>query len=680
MLDHRSYTTVFPGQAWRQRSTKIPESLIPPLKVLLLGNKLKTLGYAYSGGFGAAVITVVAPELVLAAAGGFGSYFGVWFYKKLSQGRDAGLDHKDDRSGKVDLDYGNLKFFRQREKDWHTDGINSGKADNKSKDGTFDLDTGSHTTTEWKDKIYATTDDTNTKSTTPPQFVFMDCGRWKGEARDFGLVWGRHVYLCHYEYTGFGAKINNPIDSKIFDPLDLGESIDKYKDRLDFIFFKTFDDGAQKNTCGKIKIQAYSYAEYGEDTDYDWSKATVIIPDLHLMSMEDAKIWYKLLSPGYFKLDAETALLNFAETLIKIGWTKLNVVQIGDSYDLWVGGGVRRKKSDLPKEPLFNKNNDQKFSLDHGQSFYLFDSAIPGIGEIEIHDFENLPVIGKSLLTWNIKLIQIVDYKSLKEFGKQDLLSVSNAYKNWRDLLTANERKETWFYDGVSTPIPDDKFLLNPAEVAMRILERAFPDMKYIYGNHDNYLIEKSVTRPAELKERVAMVEDGYSLFIEHAHRMEADLSLPGLPDFVNNNIPKNHDGSWSGFETTCELYLAEKYWKDGNPSNADDQKKNKDQKELQNGKSEVADRWAALDNQSAYLKKYAEFWMGRKSLGKKDKKPYNITVIGHTHMPALFNYFIDAPPPPPAPTYPSEEENIMDHRRVPVGDGIYMDDPFYDF
>ena len=108
--------------------------------------------------------------------------------------------------------------------------------------------------------------------------------------------------------------------------------------------------------------------------------------------------------------------------------------------------------------------------------------------------------------------------------------------------------------------------------------------------------------------------------------------------------------------------------------------RKNKDQKELQNGKSEVADRWAALDNQSAYLKKYAEFWMGRKSLGKKDKKPYNITVIGHTHMPALFNYFIDAPPPPPAPTYPSEEENIMDHRRVPVGDGIYMDDPFYDF
>lgn len=667
MLDHRSYTTVFPGQAWRQRSSKIPESLIPPLKVMLLGNKLKTLGYATGGGITAGLITVLAPAVVIAAAEGFGSYFAGWLAKKLLQGRDPGLDHKDDRSGKVDLDYGNLKFFRQREKDWHVDGINSGKADKKSKDGTFDLDTGSHTATEWKDKIYATTDDINTKSTTPPQFIFMDCGRWKGEARDFGLIWGRHVYLCHYEYTGFGAKINNPIDSKIFDPLDLGENIDNYKDRLDFIFFKTFDEGAQKNTCGKIKIQAYSYAKYGEDTDYDWSKATVIIPDLHLMNLDDAKIWYKLLSPGYFKLDAETALLNFAETLIKIGSSKLNVVQIGDSYDLWVGAGVRKKKSDLPKEPLFNKNNDQKFSLDRGQSFYLFDSALPGIGEIEIHDFENLPVIGGSLLTFWIKLIQIIDYKSLIEFGKQDLLDVSNAYKNWRNLLTASERNDSRFYDGVSTPILDYKIFLNPAEVAMRILQQAFPDMKYIYGNHDNYLIDKSVTRAAELKERVAMVEDGFSLFIEHAHRMEADLSLPlsvpGLPDYVNNNIPKNHDGSWSGFETTCELYMDEKYWNYGNPSNAADQKKNKDQSELQNGKSEVADRWAALDNQPAYQKKHAEFWMGRKSLGKKNIKPYNITVIGHTHMPALFNYYIDAPPLPPAPTGHSEEENMMDYR-----------------
>ena len=33
------------------------------------------------------------------------------------------------------------------------------------------------------------------------KYVFLDCGKWKGEHASFGLIWGRHVYLCSYSNT-----------------------------------------------------------------------------------------------------------------------------------------------------------------------------------------------------------------------------------------------------------------------------------------------------------------------------------------------------------------------------------------------------------------------------------------------------------------------------------------------
>lgn len=656
LLD-QSYTKVLAGQGWRQRSSKIPSSLLKALASYLMGHKVATAA-AFGG---ASLVTQMIPgvaEIEAALAG----YLGLWLAKKLMQGRDAGLDNMDG-SGKVSLDYGKLMYFRSREKDWHTDGINKGKAAKakKEKDSKFDEDTGSHTNLEWKNKIYGAADFENAKNTTAPQFVFMDCGRWKGEARDFGLVWGRHVYLCHYEYTANGAKLNNPVGSQLFNSFSIQQE-DQMEDRLDYQFFKAFEDGKQNNSSGQIKIQAYTMSIYGDDDNYDWSKATVIIPDLHLMNMDTGKTWYKWLSPGYFNLDAEVALLNFAEMLVKIGNSKLNVVQIGDSYDLWVGYGNEGKKAGDPMvNPFFAQNEDQMFSMskDH----------------FKVLGF-SLPPDAKEFIGLAIKYVQRVTYQDLVDSKKDSLLTTSVAYKNWRSLLNAKELAEVGyysFYDGIQIPIPPDKTLLNPAEVAFRVLEKEFAGMKYIYGNHDNYLIDPSITSAAGLKQRVAIVEDGYSLFIEHAHRMEADFMLDGLPDATNKAIPKNHDGSVTGFIATNDLFEAERTWSDGDPTNADDQKKNSEMQEFQNGKSDAADMWAGLDQQPTYHKKFAEHWMGKVSVGKK---PYNIMVIGHTHMPALFNYYIEAPVLPP-PQQSNENEPAVDPFLVPVGDGLYMEDPW---
>src|SRR5581483_4436079 len=34
------------------------------------------------------------------------------------------------------------------------------------------------------------------------RFIFLDSGRWLGSARDFSVIWGRHVYRCEYTHGG----------------------------------------------------------------------------------------------------------------------------------------------------------------------------------------------------------------------------------------------------------------------------------------------------------------------------------------------------------------------------------------------------------------------------------------------------------------------------------------------
>lgn len=144
------------------------------------------------------------------------------------------------------------------------------------------------------------------------KFIFLDAGRWIGDggARDFGLLWGRHVYLCRYHRKKDPAR----------------EIVFKRTLGLDREFFASLE--------GHIEILNYTSASWASSQDFDWDHVVVVIPDLHLMTKPTADVWFDM----NYKFGAENDLLLFAEQLLNFDGAsgKLRVVQIGDSYDLWV--------------------------------------------------------------------------------------------------------------------------------------------------------------------------------------------------------------------------------------------------------------------------------------------------------------------------------------------------------
>jgi predicted phosphodiesterase len=437
-------------------------------------------------------------------------------------------------------------------------------------------------------------------------------GRWKGQARDFGLIWGRHVYLCSFDDKRYWAKndkehapkyslgfINRP--GQLFDSQKCNRQRDK---ELDFKFFSGFKGDYS------IRVQAHSCAG-GNDKEYNWDNLYVIIPDLHLMSWQVANNWYSFNHPKSFHLDAEIALMHFAENIIRIGNAigreKIKVIQIGDSYELWIGLGRNAnpvkeyfyfdgKHYDrkcpyhiiTPTEnvlPLFKYNKDELMVID--KYFTHFDNQ-NGVPNTE-------PT--RNYLTKEIKKIQTISDEELKICNKDELLKNDSFYQsNKREIKGVIRGRE----------------YLNPAEVALRSLENTFKDsMIYIYGNHDNYLIDLELQSMAGLKSREAFIEDK-ALFVEHAHRMEANF----LP-----LVPRNHDGCYSGFMAANQLYcdICNK-------------------KKISEWVIETADWWGEASDQEAYLHEFAKFWMGRKSNKKNTPR---IFVIGHTHRPAIYKFNI---------------------------------------
>src|SRR5450432_1061851 len=125
------------------------------------------------------------------------------------------------------------------------------------------------------------------------KFIFLDSGRWLGENRDFGLVWGRHVYLCNY---------NTPHEKG--NSINLGKM--SRSDGLDYKFFKKMKD--------KVKIVSWDTAEWGMEQDYEWEKMYIIIPDLHLKTKDNHEVWKKTCT-----LEPEFDLLKFSIAISQKG-------------------------------------------------------------------------------------------------------------------------------------------------------------------------------------------------------------------------------------------------------------------------------------------------------------------------------------------------------------------------
>jgi len=448
--------------------------------------------------------------------------------------------------------------YYERGADWHSSGPSQTKVGNPLSDWNNALNIAPITPDQKDMSIEARTNH--------PNYIFLDCGRWKGTARDFGLVWGRHVYLCSYQSKSANTQ-SNSYPAFQYDP--------SFRDGLDLKFLKGC------NTNGFIKIQAYTCADWGLDTDYNWDQVCVIIPDLHLMSISDGTTWYKWLPPQEFKYKAEVDLMYFAEDIIantSLSPTQVKIVQIGDLYDLWVDCWQHDTGQIAP---WFTTNNSQQLIVD--SSHYA--DIIESIGAIQ-----NL--FDGQIDTFNLGYLYGINY-----------------FLQYTKLITDTEKIYGWKY-------------LNPAEGAIRRLQNTFGDnMIFIYGNHDNYLIDAGLTRNAKLKQRLAFWDDGASLFIEHGHRMEA-LFHPIV-------FPTNEDGVADGWSAANGLYLAELK---GDKDSYDQY--------LQRAKGAGADLWAGYHDQSAYKEEFARFWFGRKSNAAKpgSKNPPSIFAIGHTHMPELYN------------------------------------------
>ncbi len=489
------------------------------------------------------------------------------------------------------------------------------------------------------------------------KFIFVDNGRWCKAGRDFSVIYGRHVYLCEFvRDPGTAAPA----------PLPPGD-----EQRLDRIFFKGM--GAH------VKVNFYASAQWALEDEFDWTRLIVTIPDLHLMNIRNGQIF----RGATFKLDPELDLLLFVKRLLELAprLPGLQIVQLGDSFDLWVGCEPR----------LFKKNGDLLVDLYQGrdQRWTCGSSSCGGhdrpdaecpAGVWKCRNFdcpghlrprEPCPSIarwtcGRTVppCSGHSNSIEVCDTRrgSLWMCNKTEPPCPGHdAPKTVRpgrvlgvcpETLDALAQIVEWIGDirGVnggwvgealkmrdSMPpgidiekdlaLGDGKYL-NPSCAALDLLEKNF-ELTYLHGNHDNYLILIRVTRQAGIARRNRYFEtDG--VLIEHGHRLESRLIGSGDP------CPTNYDGSITGYEATLQQYhdqdrriraerldtawydQAGQWWK----------------QVWLNGKENFAD-WAAQQfQQTQYMEEYAQVWVGRASL--KTYPPPHIFGIGHTHDPLL--------------------------------------------
>ena len=176
--------------------------------------------------------------------------------------------------------------------------------------------------------------------------IFLDCGGWVNDQRDFAVIHGWHTYLCEYipeeKRSGAAPRVVNPA---------------RGNPRMDHEFFRAV--GAA------VKIKKCVSAVWASKGDFDWANLTLIFPDIHLMTGLTTNVWKHNADDAqgpFYDLRAELDLFDFARTITGAAALQNNVkvIQLGDTYDLWIG---------LPKVlghdcPLFASNKKSVLELE----------------------------------------------------------------------------------------------------------------------------------------------------------------------------------------------------------------------------------------------------------------------------------------------------------------------------
>lgn len=169
--------------------------------------------------------------------------------------------------------------------------------------------------------------------------MFLDCGGWVNKQRNFGLIVGWHAYLCDFvpPEEQVATVRATPIAPKSGNP------------RLDHDFFTAMGDAVTVTKVGS--------AVWGKKDEFTWDKAILIFPDFHLMTAIAGNCWKANNSDQggeFYDMGAEIDFFNFAQQIVaepKLRG-KLQIIQLGDTYDLWVGSPAVLGHND----PLFEGN------------------------------------------------------------------------------------------------------------------------------------------------------------------------------------------------------------------------------------------------------------------------------------------------------------------------------------
>lgn len=186
--------------------------------------------------------------------------------------------------------------------------------------------------------------------------VFLDCGGWIKDQYDFAVLHGWHAYLCKYvpkeKRDGTVPTVLQPSDGNL---------------RMDHKFFQALKDAVVVEKCISVV--------WAEQTEFDWQNLILIIPDLHLMTGLTANVWKNNSSDQngpFYDLRAELNLFAFANeiTAAPALQQNLQVIQLGDTYDLWIGS-----PNILGHEaPLFTQNKSSSVVLEQPEDIKFGDN------------------------------------------------------------------------------------------------------------------------------------------------------------------------------------------------------------------------------------------------------------------------------------------------------------------
>ena len=458
------------------------------------------------------------------------------------------------------------------------------------------------------------------------EFLFLDVGRWltdsRGQPRDFGLIWGRHVYLCSFKPLGFS------------NPPDFG------RPGLDSDFFRGMGNSA-------MPVQ-WASASWALEENLDWDYVYVITADMHLMGQEQARAWY---GDGARFMQPERDFWQFAERITEIPSLqgKIKYIQIGDSYDLWVDC----KPAQFVASPTARTVDLKPGAADIVTSWI---KRITGLGD-ERYRSSNTNWVYHHLNTG----LSSEELDKLPSDLRSRIINRANEFgtANWKRYVIEGR----------------DKVWRNPADAALKLLEDRMgrDNVVYIYGNHDDYLADGGVCARAGIMPRQRCTEFK-GVFIEHGHRLE-------IPEVVTHppGTGFNSDGlcveAWESTNSVYD-YLA------GKSSSAGSWLKGKAQQNINivdspmpkfapdwakyvvnfgawilldlipGGLTQVltggklkwdlpghlpADiAWTSGFDQPWFIQEYARVWVGRNSNLETTRRPPHVFVIGHTHLPML--------------------------------------------